>query len=369
MFMIDAQRILTARHILYALAYPTNFLYLILIGRIVNGFAFSSFMYNKKYCSDARIVGIRRRTTLASWLVITQGLGLSLGPFLGGLLYKIGFKNSVFNGFTSPGWIMAGVWAIFWVFASRYYEDPEDEQPETVEMQVTNFEPKIGTSGHDMNTTGSVTPQTEAAAPLPPLKHHMSFLQWGVVFCMCWFAMSCWFILGAWEANLPVLGASLPVFHWSPFAAGNFIALGAICCFPFLLANLFVARRVEDRKLLAFGSALGSTGLVIFIASLATEKVSYGTLFVSWWSVALGFNLASTVTVSLLSKQLPAGWNGRSSIWIQYSTYAGRTGGAIWGGSGVKVGMKGYAGLEIGFVCFGALLFCILWRELKAKRG
>lgn len=186
---------------------------------------------------------------------------------------------------------------------------------------------------------------------------------------MCWFAMTCWFILGAWEANLPVFGASLPVFHWSPFAAGNFIALGGICCFPFLLANLFIARRVQDRKLLAFGSALGSSGLVIFISLLESETVSYGTLFVAWWTVALGFNLASTVTVSLLSKQLPARWNGRSSMAIQYSTYAGRVGGAIWGGSGVKVGMKGYAGLEMGLIGIGAVLFCILWRDLKAKRG
>jgi hypothetical protein len=326
-------------------------------------------MYNKKYCSDARIVGIRRRTTLGSLLVITQGLGMSLGPFAGGLLYKIGFRNRVFNGYTSPGWIMAAIWAVFWVCATKWYEDPPVESEDTLELQtptpnaVSSLPSKPGSSA-------SVAPQTEAVSPPPTrMTHTMSLPQWGVVICMCWFAMTCWFILGAWEANLPIFGASVPAFQWTPFAAGNFIALGGICAFPFLIANLFIARRIEDRHLLAFGTALGSTGLVILMSLLQTHRISYGTLFISWWSVALGFNLATTVTVSLLSKQLPARWNGRSSLAIQYSTYMGRVTGAVWGGSGVKVGMTGYTGLEMGLVGIGTALFCLLWRDLKAKRG
>lgn len=73
-------------HVLYGLAYRANFLYLILIGRIVSGFGFTFWMYSKRYCSDHRIVGVRRRTTLAGWLVVGQAVGFSLGPFVGGLL-------------------------------------------------------------------------------------------------------------------------------------------------------------------------------------------------------------------------------------------------------------------------------------------
>lgn len=298
---------------------------------------------------------------------------MSLGPFAGGLLYKIGFKSQVFNGYTSPGWIMAVVWAMFWVCAITWYEDPPAELSEqTFELQTPNVIPlpitKPGSSGHDVDISASLRAKTEPASPSPSQKI-TSLPQWGVIFCMCWFAMCCWFILGAWEANLPVFGASDPTFHWSPFAAGNFIALGGICAFPFLLANLFIARRVQDRHLLAFGTGLGLTGLVVLVSLLQTHMVSYGTLFISWWSVALGFNLASTVTVSLLSKQLPAQWNGRSSLAIQYSNYMGRVTGAVWGGSGVKIGMTGYAGLEMGLVGIGTVLFCVLWKDLKAKRG
>ena len=71
---------------------------------------------------------------------------------------------------------------------------------------------------------------------------------------MCWFAMTCFFILGAWEANIPVFTASpspLSPFDFSPFAAGNLIALGGAATFPFLFLNVFLAKRYQDRNTLA----------------------------------------------------------------------------------------------------------------------
>ncbi|OJA14094.1 hypothetical protein AZE42_13063 [Rhizopogon vesiculosus] len=115
-------------NIAYALAYRINFLYLILIRRCLSGVSFSMFMYCKRYCSGPRVVGIRRRTTFASWLVICQGLGMSLGPFLGGLLHKIGLSNLIFNGYTSPGWVMAGIFVGFWALAATYFEDIPQSQ-------------------------------------------------------------------------------------------------------------------------------------------------------------------------------------------------------------------------------------------------
>ena len=57
---------------LYGLAYRARFLYLILISRLVLGLAFVCFLYIKRYLSDARVVGARRRTTLAGWFVAGQ---------------------------------------------------------------------------------------------------------------------------------------------------------------------------------------------------------------------------------------------------------------------------------------------------------
>lgn len=353
-------------HIVYATAYRSRFLYMILIGRCLNGISFTGFMYAKRYCTDHRIVGIRRRTTLASFLVIGQGLGMSLGPFLGGLLYKIGFSSPTFNGYTSPGWVMAGVYVVFWVFVALYFEDVSQvTSAESLPMARPNNTP-------DDDNGNSITPTTLNTSVT---RTSVAFLaqftaeQWGVILCMCWFSMSCFFILGSWEANLPVFGANTPNLQWSPFSAGNFIALGGITSFPFLLANIFLARRTQDRNLLAFGSGLGLLGLLVFVSLLRSGKVDYVSLFVCWWAVALGFNLATTVTISLLSKQLSPEWNRWSSMAIQYSNYTGRVTGAVWGGSGVSVGMLHYVGLEIAIIGIGAVLFTMLWRNLKTKTG
>ncbi|KAH8113127.1 major facilitator superfamily domain-containing protein [Phellopilus nigrolimitatus] len=361
--------------ILYGLAYKANFLYLILLGRMVQGIGFIGFLYTKRYCTDPRIVGIRRRTTLAGWLVLGQGIGMSAGPFFGGLLYKVGFDSLVFNGYTGPGWVMAGVWLIFWAVCAVFFEDvPRENSSQSQSMEMTSL---------------------PLPAPTQSAGTHLSARQWGVVSTMCWFAMTCFFILGAWESNIPVFASSsssstiahaapislkflpraypLSPFHWSPFASGNFIALGGAAIFPFLFLNLLLARRTQDRHILALGAGLGLAGLLTALALLHTQPgtgvLSYGAFFACWFLVALGFNLASTCTLSLLSKQLPASWNGRTSLAIQYSNYLGRVTGAVWGGSGVKVGMLNYLGLEIAIIGIGAVMFLTLWRELKAKTG
>ncbi len=178
-----------------------------------------------------------------------------------------------------------------------------------------------------------------------------------------------YFRTGAWESNIPVFGANADILRFTPFGAGNFIALGGITTFPFLLLNLFLARRIQDRHILLTGSFLGMVGLLVFISVVASSRVTYGSMFACWWLIALGFNLASTVTVSLLSKQLPQEWNGRTSLAIQYSNYAGRVSGAIWGGSGLAVGMLNYAGVEIAIAGIGAALFTMFWTKLKTKTG
>ncbi|KAG9313941.1 major facilitator superfamily domain-containing protein [Chiua virens] len=354
-------------HVTYAIAYRANFLYLILIGRCLSGVSFSGFMYCKRYCTDPLIVGVRRRTTLSSWLVIGQALGMTIGPFLGGLFYKVGFESAVFNGYTSPAWVMAGCYVIFWLIVARYFEDV----PST-EMRLNLEETAVPVEDPVPFLPAETTRRSSSREDLASFAAHLSGItrpQWGVIICMCWFSMLCFFVLGSWEANLPVFGAATSTLKWSPFAAGNFIALGGITGFPFFLVNLLFARHIQDRHLLAFGTSLGLCGLLIFISLLATNKVVYGSLFACWWSIALGFNLATTVTLSLLSKQLPPEWNRRSSMAIQYANYVGRLTGAIWGGSGIAVGMANYVGLEIGLVGVGGVLFTTLWKNLKAKTG
>ncbi|KAJ6478064.1 major facilitator superfamily domain-containing protein [Mycena vitilis] len=335
-------------NILHAVAYQANFLYLILLGRIVSGVAFTGFMYTKRYCSDPRIIGIRRRTTLASWLVLGQAFGFSVGPFIGGLLYKVGFSNQVFNGYTSPGWVTAS-FTLFFALASMY---------------LFRDLPKP----HRLFTSNSAELGTATAPPVEQQSiSELTLREWGVIASMCWTAMSCFFILGSWESNIPIFTAH--AFNYSPYAAGNFIALGGIATLPFLLLSVRYSPRFQDRTTLAVGSVIGLTGLVLALVLLATDRVVFGSFYVCWVLVALGFNLASTCTLSLLSKQLPSAWNGRTSAAIQYSNYTGRVTGALLGGAGVQMGMKNYIGVQMGVVGIGALLHLAFWKQLKAKTG
>ncbi|KAF7356112.1 hypothetical protein MVEN_00941600 [Mycena venus] len=213
--------------ILHAVAYRAHFLYLILMGRIVSGLGFTGFMYTKRYCSDPRIIGIRRRTTLASWLVLGQAFGFSVGPFIGGLLYKVGFPNEIFNGYTSPGWVTSFI-TVFFTIASLYlFEDLP--------------KPHRFFSSNSIELGAGSAPAS--APPVPdevPVEQYgiwqLSGQQWGVIISMCWSSMSCFFILGSWESNIPIFTAA--AFNYTPYAAGNFIALGGIATLPFLLASV-----------------------------------------------------------------------------------------------------------------------------------
>jgi len=301
---------------------------------MITGVAFTFFMYSKKYCSDPRIVGIRRRTTLAAYLVVGQGAGLSLGPFLGGTLYQVGFGPNgdrlIFNGFTSPGWLMAAVWLLFWGAVTLFFEDVQEatqmvSHASEIELQTPRLQPQE-------QPTDPPPPQlSQPTSPPQDIDEREKFVlgpsHWGVIITMSWFAMTCFFILGSWEANIPIFAASSESsLRYSPFKSGNLIAIGGATIFPLLLANIFVGKRVQDRMTLAAGSFIGMVGLIMFEALLvrSSENITFATLLVSWMFVALGFNLSTTCTLSLLSKKLPGEWNGRISTVIQCSNYAVR---------------------------------------------
>ncbi|KAF7324707.1 hypothetical protein MKEN_00512200 [Mycena kentingensis (nom. inval.)] len=336
---------LVVGNVLHALAYRANFLYLILIGRMVSGIGYAGFMYCRRYCTDPRLVGVRRRTMLSSWIVMGQSFGLTAGPFVCGLLYKIGFSNDVFNGLTSPGWILSIVWMLAAAGIALSFKDM----------------PKGASSSIELG------PTTEAPPPRP-----LSRSQWLVILFMCYASGSSCFMLGSFESAIPVYTAS--TYAFSPFAAGNFIALGGLATFPFLLLNVRYAPRFQDRVTLAVGMLVGGLGLLLALVMmlvLPNGHVPLGAFYIVWVLVALGFNIASTCPISLLSKVLPdvGIWNRRMSMAIQYSNFLGRVGGAVFGGAAVQIGMKNYVGSLLGMIALGTVAYCMLWKDLKAKKG
>ncbi|OJA17511.1 hypothetical protein AZE42_10177, partial [Rhizopogon vesiculosus] len=145
---------------------------------------------------------------------------------------------------------MAGIFVGFWALVAAYFEDIPRSQTILELRSATDSKASVvvdEATGQDTELpTFLSSPSTPSPSPIDEsFRAQLSLItrsQWGVIACMCWFAMLCFFIMSSWEANLPVFGAAAANLHWSPFAAGNFIALGGITCFPFLLANLLAAR-------------------------------------------------------------------------------------------------------------------------------
>lgn len=109
-----------------------------------------------------------------------QGFGFSAGPFIGGLLYKIGFGNDIFNGYTAPGWVMAGVWAVFWFASAKLFKDVHKPTPPMALVETPNLQTPAPSSLEDL--------AQESAQDIGNSDtQRVTRRQWGVIICMCWY--------------------------------------------------------------------------------------------------------------------------------------------------------------------------------------
>ncbi|KAJ7034450.1 hypothetical protein C8F04DRAFT_1101884 [Mycena alexandri] len=145
-------------------------------------------------------------------------------------------------------------------------------------------------------------------------------------------------------------------FGYSPYATGNFIALGGLTTLPFL-ASVRYARRSQDRIFHATGAHWDLTGLLVLLAVLAADRVVFGSLYVCWVLVALGFN-------RVLSKQLPDVCNRRSSMARSLASQV-----FVDPITAVQIGMHSYVGMLAAVVGLMGAMQIVLWRNLKAKKG
>jgi hypothetical protein len=80
--------------------------------------------------------------------------------------------------------------------------------------------------------------------------------------------------------------------------------------------------------MLALGTTLGLAGVLGMFGLLSNADTSSSRtesiagFFGCWFLVALGFNLASTCTLSLLSKRMGGEWNGIISLGKSFSRIA-----------------------------------------------
>lgn len=361
--------------IVYALAGAADTAWLMFVGRVILGAGFVSWMYVKKYMTDAAVVGAGKRTMMSACLVVTQLAGMSVGPFVGGVMSKrirpMTNEHRLWNGFTASGWLMAGIFAVFFAVAWAVFRDPV--------TPLTRFEVELTARDAPIQGDKEENSMQEAAPTLRMMLRDLDSTQKFSVMTMCWFSMVNFLVLGAWEANIPLFGHLR--FHWTEYNAGNVIALGGLATMPILFGLVFAAKHLQDRFILAAGLLFGLLGLSLHLGSLESPATSaagklgmlrsldFGNFFTSWFLVALGYNMLTTVTLSLLSKQVPAKYNGLTSTVIQLSNYTGRISGALWGSTIYQVGQFSIISLELAVTLIGACLIGFMWRKMDVQRG
>lgn len=321
-------------NVLYGIAGYCDSLALLLIGRLVNGLGLTGWLFVKRYCTDPRIVGLRRRTMCSNLLVAAQTLGMVCGPLFGSFLAQIETQSKLFNGNTYPGHIMALVWLCYWILMrSTFHEVPSRSIDDIAEIKQTNFFRVL--SRENWITTSSLSLA----------------------------AFTVFFTLSAWESNIPIVGEN--EWNWGDSSSGVFIAVGGFLSFAFIFPVTWHAKRFQDRLILLVGLLLALLGELINCLSPLT-RVVYGA---GWVLVCWGMNLCSTITLSLTSKTLPDVLSDKAAIIIQLSGYCGRLLGSIWGTAGAAVGAEWIGWLDLLLTSMPFLLLIAFWRLFEARTG
>ncbi|KAJ7221105.1 hypothetical protein C8J57DRAFT_1254115 [Mycena rebaudengoi] len=122
----------------------------------------------------------------------------------------------------SPGWVTSSITVFFSIASSYLFEDLPKPHPFFSSNSV----------GLGADSALASSPPVPAGVPVEQYGiWQLSGQQWGVI-------SPCFFILGSWDSNIPIFTAA--AFNYTPYAAGNFIALGGIATLPFLRVAIFI---------------------------------------------------------------------------------------------------------------------------------
>ncbi|KAG6416306.1 hypothetical protein SASPL_123733 [Salvia splendens] len=123
--LVFSSIVLLIGNAMYALAYDSKSLTLLLLGRVFCGLG-SARAVNRRYISDC--VPLKIRMQASAGFVSASALGMACGPAFAGLL-QTNFKifNITFNQVTLPGWVMTIAWACYLVLLSFSFIEPARE--------------------------------------------------------------------------------------------------------------------------------------------------------------------------------------------------------------------------------------------------
>lgn len=294
-------------NIFYALALHHNSLTMIMVGRFLNGFG-SARSINRRFIADTFS---RNDRTAASAAFVTAGaLGMAAGPAIAALLGRMPVTEStLWTAETAPGWIMFGMWSIYFVVAFWFFEEPDrshlfqSDVPKELRMESQEGEtkPLLQLPLESFGVTASSN-RGEADGS-SPAKETPIYLNVPVMLTL-WI----YFILKLVLECLLSSSATLTryYFGWDSQSTGAFLAFLGLLMFP---ANMVVARlsqRYEDRELIYVSVIVMFVSLVGFMVYTPSYSVIQYIIFSICIFVAT--NILEGANMSLLSKTIPKSW-------------------------------------------------------------
>ena len=303
-------------NVCYAMALQYNSIQLVMLGRFFNGFG-SARSINRRFIADTFS---RSERTAASAAFVTAGaLGMATGPAIAALLGRLAsfpddeeLRNSLQEGDaanhlwtleTSPGWIMIGLWSVFFVATVLYFEEPDrshlfgplDSTTKDVTKKSNHIEKK------------PLLKTTEYHGDISPVKREPPLFLNIPVMTTLWI----YFVL---KVVLEVLLSSCATltsmyFGWDSQASGTFLACLGLLMFP---ANMVVAklsqRGYEDRELIYMTLLAMFCSILGFIDYGGRNHYSAAQYVTFGICIFLTTNLLEGPNMSLLSKTIPRSW-------------------------------------------------------------
>jgi MFS family permease len=293
-------------NVCYAMALKQNSLWLVMLGRFLNGFG-SARSINRRFIADTFS---RSERTPASAAFVTAGaLGMAAGPAIAASLGRyVDFSphTLLWSVETSPGWIMLGLWSVFFVSAILFFEEPDRSHifgKSKQQKQQPSVELTFAQNGESRpllaNSFSPSNGMLEEKKKEPPIYTNAPVM------------MTLWiyFILKLALESLLSSSATLTSFYfgWDAQTVGTFLAFLGLLMFP---ANMVVAKlshNYEDRELI-YVTLMVMLVSVLGIIAYRPSHYSATQYTVFAVCVFLSANVLEGPNMSLLSKTIPKSW-------------------------------------------------------------
>eukprot|EP00698_Gefionella_okellyi_P020091 TRINITY_DN6269_c0_g1_i2.p1 TRINITY_DN6269_c0_g1~~TRINITY_DN6269_c0_g1_i2.p1 ORF type:complete len:395 (-),score=56.69 TRINITY_DN6269_c0_g1_i2:151-1335(-) len=294
--------------LLYCMAQPTQFKWLILMGRLLAGCSAANASLTGSYVQA--VVSEEDRT---GWMGKIQGVasvGLITGPAINIALAHIDFSigSAKFDIYTLPGYAMAFFLMVMFIYFALFFHEPphvqhpkDDYNPRTVYLK--NF--------------WKFTVQQAI----------------GVSFVLGFVGN---FLMALLETIVTPITTEM--YHWDPFKNSVFFAALAFESIIIVVLVIFLAsKRMADRTLI-------TTGMVFLGIALTFMTIMWGQQYIPVWSFCvgaavlfLGMPILGVTGTSFFSKQIEvAVGSGRQGVFLGLFMVAGAFGrilGPVFGGS------------------------------------